>query len=147
MKCYNCKNEIPGGSDFCPFCSIYISESKEMQHQEKKEYVLRIKGDCEKEFLLDFSRKDWILIGGEDKKGCHQERKFSLDIDLTEQGSPFVSGIHGVFLRKRELLYFVDLSRNGTILNHRILQREKAFLFREGDRVSFAGVKAEIVKK
>lgn len=138
MKCPNCNNLLPDDLDNCPFCGIYISSAAARGRLGTPRFALKLNAD--QQIVLNFSDTGTLSVGRKDMKSAP-------DIDL----GPFdeklaVSRRHGVFIVKEGNLYYIDLSKNGTVLNDCKISTKKAVLLHLHDQISFAGVVGEIVE-
>lgn len=130
MKCDNCENMIPDNSIACPFCGVYNPAKPQ-----SGSYEIIIEEKIS--FFLDFSGKSRLTIGRKD-------RHLRIDIDLGPfDKHPAVSREHGFFLEKDSKLYYTDTSKNGTLINEKKISHS-TIQINDGDKLSFAGVQAEI---
>lgn len=87
---------------------------------------------------FDLSLTGKTTIGRTDIKG-------QADIDLGPfDDSLTISRRHGLFIREEGRLYYVDNSRNGTLLNGRRLERGVKRVLADRDTLTIGPIKAEI---
>ncbi len=136
MECSNCHNFINIDSTQCPFCGMY--NPKSLKDNSDVNWTICIDNEV---FPLYFQRKPKIYIGRKDIN-------YSPDIDL----GPFdlhltLSRNHGFFIEKDELLYYTDLSKNGSTLNGVLLKKNQQYPLHDLDFICLSEVTIQVVKK
>ncbi|HOJ64696.1 MAG TPA: FHA domain-containing protein [Spirochaetota bacterium] len=139
MKCYNCGSIIPDDSKSCPECNVIINRLKIEENEIDSGNASLILNNGTS-FKLEKNIKE-ISIGRSDFSTTP-----TIDIGPYDTG-PYISRIHGIFLWEEDSLYYIDKSKNGTFLNNVRLKKDEKVKLKNGDKIKFVDIEAEICIK
>jgi hypothetical protein len=152
MKCKNCKTMIPDDAETCPECGIYVKQLKvnddsgllNAGHNDMTEEI-ELKDEGSGFFLkLDGGTRFGIPVGREITIG-RKDVAANPDIDLGPfDNGPYISRNQGIFFLEDEVLYFTDTSKNGTLLNNKIMQQNVRTKLKNKDELQFGNIRGVI---
>ncbi|OHD15638.1 MAG: hypothetical protein A2086_02340 [Spirochaetes bacterium GWD1_27_9] len=138
MICPNCGAEIISGNK-CNICNINVNLLKIEDENKINSLIFLLVLENGVKFDIEKLNLEKITIGRKDIVSNPV-----IDLGPYDTG-PFISRKHGFFLIENHCLFYVDTSKNGTIINNKKIEKNTKIKLKDGDKIKFGKIKAEVI--